>query len=348
MRRCLIGLVVVAVLSACSDSIPTSTTGPKVNHPLSIVVTGSLDDNITNLINLWPQGIANAIQKRWDQIKKEYDAGQLNNQQLQAAIKHLFDLTGFINNKTPNMGNPPNDESKNAAASRLVLYMFLYVFDGPGTTPPPYFPGADDAVGLLRPNAPLTLVTPSGDAGVHFDRGSVGEERVIIITQNPNPYFECNGPLFTTLCQYPLFYDIQSFPDGPLLKLGQAQICHVPTGEPYGPPDEATHNNLRLAHTAPDDPDNYTPGSTVLKDEGNNIEILPLISQTFVQCNDVVYNPPEQLGLLGRGVYLAEYLAKRAARWILPASAFAIDQGGGGAFESFSPFNDVDTTPIIE
>jgi len=101
--------------------------------------------------------------------------------------------------------------------------MSLYVFDGPNTTPPDFFPQADNAVGILTPGAPLTLVTPTKHAGVHFDAGSVNEDRIIVITQNPTPYpNDCTGPLLTTLCQWPQFYTIESFPDGALLKVAQA------------------------------------------------------------------------------------------------------------------------------
>jgi hypothetical protein len=249
--------------------------------------------------------------------------------------------------------DPPNGETREAAASRLILYMLLYIYGGPDTEPPPYFPGADNAVGNLKTNQPLTLVTPSGNAGVHFDEGSTDVDRIIVIVQNPEPWGECDGPLTTNLCQYPLFYDIMSFPDnGPLLKIAQAAICHPAVGEPYGPPDEDTHGFLRLAHKKPSNPDWYTPGSIVPTDEGEDIEILPLISQTFLICDDVQYDPPppdfyEEFGALNRGLRSVVHLASRVGKFLLPKSAFAIDQGGGGGFEVFSPFNNVDASPYL-
>ncbi|HUQ21245.1 MAG TPA: hypothetical protein VM099_16655 [Gemmatimonadaceae bacterium] len=300
-------------------------------------------------MTLYKKGQENDFLQHWEQIKKEYTLGQTDPKKLVQAKKHLNDLIKHIMQETPKHmeDDPPDDESPNAAASRLVLYMLLYVNDGPGATPPPYFPGADNAVGLLTPNAPLTLITEEGGAGVHFDKGSTLTDRIIVITSNPNPYtFPCSGPLYTTLCQYPLFFDIQSFPDDVLLKTAVASVCHPEVGEPYGPPDEATHDRLRLAHTAPESPSAQVDGGTVLQDEGNNIEILPLVSQSFHTCTDVEYDPPP--GDFYDLVALRElkHLAIKVGKFFLPKSAYAIDQGGGGGFSIFSPFNNVDTQGV--
>lgn len=348
MRHRLLGLMVIAVLAACTESPPTAANGPTVNKARAIVVTGTLDENITTIINFWPQGTATAIQAQWNTIKSRVASGDIA-----GAQKKLEGLINFIQKKTNDMNDPPTHESKPAAASRLILYMSLYVFDGPNTTPPDFFPQADNAVGILTPGAPLTLVTPTKHAGAHFDAGSVNEDRIIVITQNPTPYPEdCTGPLQTTLCQYPQFYTFESFPDGPLLKVAQGAVCPPNEGDLRVPPP-TVDNQLRIAHTLPSDPANYTPGSTILNDEGNNIEILPLITQTFVICVDDAYHLPGgggggggELGFLNRGVDLAKSLASSFAHILLPRSAFAIDQGGGGNFLDFSPFNPVDTTPL--
>ena len=357
MRRCLIGLVALAALTACSDQSPTSTTAPALKHGIrSIVVTGSLDDNIKDLMALYKKGQENDFLQHWAQIKKEYTLGQTDPKKLVQAKKHLNDLIKHILQETPKHmeDDPPDGESPDAAASRLIQYMLLYIYGGPDSVPPPYFPGADNAVGILKPNEALTLITDEGGAGVHFDKGSTDQDRVIIITMNPEPWGPCDGPLYTTLCQYPLYFDIQSFPDvGPLLKMGIASVCHPEEGEPYGPPDHATHLRLRLAHTAPEDESEYVDGGTVLQDEGNNIEILPLKSQGFHLCENVEYDPPpggdfygEEVGTLNRGLRSVVQLASRVTKWLLPKSAYAIDQGGGGGFMVFSPFNNVDTDDV--
>jgi hypothetical protein len=330
MRIRLIGLVVLAVVAGCTDSTPTGTLIHDPGRFRTIVVTGTLDDNINSLIALWPQGLSTASGTRWQNIKDSYSAGQID-----VAKRKLVELTRFILSKTSDMSTPPNGESKNAAATRLVLYMSLYIYDGPNTTPPDYTPGADDAVGVLTATAPLTVVTPTQRAGAQFDAGSTDVDRIIVITQNPTQYPDnCSGPLQTTACQYPLFYFIESFPSGKLLKTAKASLCHIDGGTNRIP--LADHNRFRLAHTKPANPSDYTPGSTIR----DNIEILPLISQSFVFCNDVEYGAPLIAGnFLQRGMRM---LASKLGRLLTPRPVYAIDQGGGGAFDTFSPFNDVD------
>jgi len=352
MRHRLIWLSVVAALVACSDSTPTTAPArPSLDHVRSTVVFpgGTLDDNILAIIGFWPSGQAKSLLAQWTDLKKKFAAGQTNPRLLAEAQKKLAELSKKVVKETGKMNEPPTGESPGAAAARLILYMSLYVYGGPDTPPPPYDPGADAAVGFLTPGKGLTITTPSDRAGAQFDPGSVGEDRIIIITVNPNQYGPCDGPLLTQLCQWPLFYNIESFPDGPLLKLAKAAICHVNAGD--GAPSEGIHDRFRLAHTRPTNPANYTPGGTIRYDGGEteDIEILPLISQTFVQCLDVEYDflPSELVdaGFLRRGAHAARALALRAQRLLSPRSAYAIDQGGGGGFEAFSPFNDVDPGP---
>jgi len=340
MRRSLLGLVVVAVLSACSDSPVTSTTSPGISLANSTPADGVLDQAIYDLIDQWPDGPSDAILSQWITVKRKFAEG---NQQL--TDKMFFQLASLVLKKTDEMNDPPGDETESAAAARLLSYMSLFL--GGETDVPPA--GSDNIAGLLTPDAPLTLVTPGGWAGVHFDEGSVNEDRVVVITENPVQYGPCDGPLLTELCQYPLYYDIASYPDGPLLKVAQAQVCHPPVGAEGGPPDEATHNRLRLAHPKPASSDDYVTGGTIRDTPASaeNIEILPLISQTFLpSCEDVEYQFPEEItsrNFLERGIHLASRLASRVGRFLTPKSAYAIDQGGGGGFVDFgSPFNNVD------
>lgn len=338
MRRSLLGLLVVAVLSACSDSPVTSTTSPSITLAKSTPPEGPLDQAIYDLIGEWPDGTSNAILSQWINVKRQFEDG---NQA--AADKAFFQLAGFILNKTDNMNDPPGGESKTSAAARLLSYMSLFL--GGETDVPPG--GTENAAGLLTPHAPLTLVTPGGQAGVHFDAGSVNENRLIVITKDPTQYGPCDGPLLTELCQYPLYFDIASYPDGPLLKIAQAAVCHPEIGDEGGPPDQLTHDRLRLAHTKPDDPDNYVTGG-IIRDtppSQENIEILPVVTQTFLSvCEDVEYQFPGVItgNFLDRGVRLASRVASRVGRFLTPRSAYAIDQGVGGGFLDFSPFNRVD------
>jgi hypothetical protein len=274
----------------------------------------SLDEAIYDLIALWGEkGLGNAILSQWITVKRLYAQGDLA-----GANAKLADLANFIFKKIDDMSDPPGDESKNAAAGRLLSYMVLFV--GGETEAPPA--GTDNAVGLLTPDAPLTLITPSGHAGTAFEEGSVSEDRLIVITQNAATFDFCDGPLPTLRCQYALFYDIKSIPDGSLLKVAVADICLDPH------PEE--HDDLRLAK-----PDASIPGE---------IEILPVSAvPKFIDCSDIGEPPPEEItgqGLLGRAVRLASALASKVGKLLTPKSAYAIDQGGGGEFGDFgSPFN---------
>lgn len=348
MRRRLLGLVVLAALAACSDSSPTgSRTPPGLDHVRSTITpTGSLDENIIALIAFWPTGQTTGLTSQWNAIKAKVASGQLS-----VAKQMLFQTIKYIQNKTPNMGDPGNPDTRNSAASRLIYYMVLYVYGGADTPTPPYNPGADDAVGLLTPSSPLTVVTPSKHAGAQFDAGSVGENRVIVIRENTTEYpTTCTGPLAPVVdCQYPLFYFIESFPDGKLLKIAKAAVCHVNDGGSRDPTSDGVHIRVRLAHRLPSDPADYTPGATQIFGEGEGVEVLPFITQTFVICpeGEVSYAPSDIIigSVFQRGARLASMLGSKVARLLLPRSAYAIDQGGGGGFEAFSPFNVVDPGP---
>jgi len=239
------------------------------------------------------------------------------------------------------MDTPPNGESKAAAAARLILYMSLYVYSGPDTPPPPFIPGADDAVGLVTPSAPATIVTPTTHAGVALQAGSVSENTIVVITENPTFYPQCLGPLTTTerVCQYPLFYTFNEFPHTRLLKTARFAVCHVEVANPRGPANEGIHARVRLAHTLPADPADYTAGSLTGEQYGQ-IEILPSTTQTFSLCTGVAYGSPasDVIGMSGA----LGWLARAVTRAVTPKSAYAIDQGGGGESLTFSDFNVVD------
>jgi len=335
MRSRLLGLVVLAAVAACSDSSPTGTSTPRSPAVRSSAATNaSLNDDITNFIALWPKGLAQSLTSQWNTIKGMVAAGQID-----LAKKKLSELSAYILNKEPNIVDPSPD-TRDGVSSKLIYDMILYVNGGD--------PGLDNAIGILTPDAPLTLVTGSGDAGVHFDAGSVNENRVVVVRQNPTFYPDlCSGPLDTTLCQYPLFYFVESYPDGALLKTAQVEICHLPvntdTGPGYrGPTSEATHERFHIAHPKPDNPKNYVAGGII----SGNIEILPVISQIFIPtCPEGIdyFNPEEEIGLIQRGIHLASTLGTKVWHVFGPATAYAIDQGGGGSFDDFgSPFNVVD------
>jgi alpha-tubulin suppressor-like RCC1 family protein len=172
---------------------------------------------------------------------------------------------------------------------------------------------------------------------VALDAGSVAQNTIIVISQNPTPYHDaCSGPLATKLCQYPQFYTFDEFPHARLLKAGKFSVCHDNGGTSRLP--LADHDRFRLAHAKPSDPADYTPGSTIRDQNGESIEILPLIHQAFATCTDVQYTASAGTGVRGA----LQRFARAVGRLVVPSEAYAIDQGGGGLSLDFSPFNDVD------
>jgi probable HAF family extracellular repeat protein len=250
----------------------------------------------------------------------------------------LAELTDWLGKKSPDMATPPNSEPKPAATARAVLYMSLYVYNGPETPPPTYSPNADAVTGLVTPGAPATIVTPTKHAGVQFEAGSVDETTIIVITQNLTPYPQnCSGPLQTKLCQYPQFYTFEQFPHKTLLKPAKFNACHINAGPDRRP--LADHDRFRLAHSKPADPADYTPGSVIRDQNGESIEILPLVPQTFSTCENSEYT---QEMIASGSMSLVSRLARAAKKIVTPRTAYAIDLGLGGLSRSMSPFNDVD------
>jgi hypothetical protein len=333
------GLLCLLTAAACSDN-PTAVTQPGSVRPDVVVPTETLDQSVGELLALFPKGVGNAATTRWTNVKRKYAAGLTDPSQMKVAKQMLFELSDWVSKKTPEMDTPPNNETKSAAAARAVLYMSMYVYSGPGTSPPPFAPAADAVVGIVTPGAGATIVTPTTHAGVQFEAGSVEENTVVVVTQNLTPFpANCSGPLQTKLCQYPQFYTFEQFPHKRLLKAAKFAVCHVNSGEERSP--LADHDRFRLAHSKPASSADYTPGSTIRDQNGESIEILPLVSQTFSTCEETHYH--SAMGPGGNRItkFLSR-LAQRIQKTVTPRTAYAIDVGLGGLGFDMSPFNVVD------
>ena len=331
---------------ACSDNPAGSKLGVPRGASFSITPTGTLDQEILRILDLLPKGLETAATTRWGNVKAKYALGLSDPTQMAVARQMLFELSAWVTMKGPNMDPPPFGESRTSAAVRAVLYMAMYVFNGPGTPAPTYFSGADAVVGLVTPGAAATVVTPTAHAGVQFEAGSVAQNTIVVISQNPNAYLSnCSGPLTTQLCQYPQFYKFDQFPHIKLLKGAKFAVCPVNFGALRNPP-EGIDNRLLLAHTLPESQTDYTPGSTIRNSEVESIEILPFITQTFAHCEENAYVPPdvEQIGAIDA----LKGLARRMVAFVSPKTAYAIDQGGGGVSFFFSDFNVVDPGNITD
>jgi probable HAF family extracellular repeat protein len=324
---------------ACSDN-PAASKIAVPRGSFAITPQGSLDYNIMTILALLPKGLETAATTRWGNVKAKYALGLTDPAQMAVAKQMLFELSAWVKMKGPDMDTPPAGESKTSAAARAVLYMAMYVYGGPLTPPPDYFNGADAVVGLVTPGAAATVVTPSTHAGVQFEAGSVAQNTIVVISQNPNAYpLNCSGPLTTQLCQYPQFYKFDQFPHVKLLKGAKFAVCHVNFGDLRNPP-EGIHDRFRLAHTLPTSETDYTPGSIIRNSEGESIEILPFITQTFAHCEENAYVPPEVEQITA--IDALKGLARRMVAFVSPKTAYAIDQGGGGVSFFFSDFNVVD------
>jgi alpha-tubulin suppressor-like RCC1 family protein len=340
LRRVL-SLVTLLLATACTDhpdvtGVPGGMRPPRAARRV-IAPGGTLDANIAGLLQLFPHGLATAGQARWDAVKRKYDAGLNAPSQMRVAQSMLFELAAWVRDHAASMNTPPDDETKTAAAARLTEYMALYVYGSPSTPVPTYTPAADNAVGLVTPQDTATVVTPTTRAGVHLDAGSVDESTIIVVTENPTPFpAACSGPLATRLCQYPRFYTFDEFPHKRLLKPAVFAVCHVNDGNTRQP--LADHDRFRLAHAKPADPADYTPNSTIRDQNGESVEILPLVHQTFSTCEDVEYTASAEHGVGG----MMHRALGAVGRALTPKLAYAIDQGGGGLSLSFSPFDVVD------
>ena len=324
--RFLVVAAVLSVVSACSDA-PAPLDPSNSAARLIAAPNGALDVAIYDLVSLYPTGTETAALNRWNNVKKAYAAGSVA-----VAKSDLLLLSQWLIDKSSTMSDPPGAETRQAAAARLILYMATYVFNGPSSAIPSSGGGADNAVGLITPAGGL-VVTPSTNAGVSVPAGAVDENTLVVITENLTPYpANCSGPLNTRLCQYPKFYHFSQFPDKHLNSPATFAVCHVNTGTSRYP--LADHDRFRLAHNKPANAADYTPGGTVVDD----IEILPLATQTFSFCDDIEYALTQPTGL---DLVLAT-ATSAISKFLTPKSAYAIDQGLGGFSLEFSDFNDVD------
>ncbi|HET7613330.1 MAG TPA: hypothetical protein VFK26_05345 [Gemmatimonadaceae bacterium] len=327
----------VVILGACSDS-PSALKPAPTTASFLVTPPGNLDQSVLAILSLYPKGLETAATTRWSNIKSKYAAGLKDPAQMAVAKSMLAELTDWLGKKTPDMATPPDGETRTSATARAVLYMSMYVFNGPAATPPAYSPTADAVTGLVTPGAPATIVTPTKHAGVQLEAGSVDETTIIVITQNLTPYPDnCSGPLQTKLCQYPQFYTFEQFPHKTLLKPAKFNACHINAGESRRP--LADHDRFRLAHSKPANPADYTPGSVIRDQNGESIEILPLVPQTFSTCEGNAYGT-ETIG--SASTSMVSRLARAVKKIVTPRTAYAIDLGLGGLSRSFSDFNDVD------
>lgn len=342
----------IVVLGVLACDAPTATLLVPGSSARSVAPQATLGAEITALIAAgFPKGEATAIAARWDQVLRSIA------KEPKVTLKgklvpgsggraELVKLVKYIESKT-SVSTPPTGETQAHFVARLVLDMSLYVYEGPTTPVPSVVVGSDVVLKVVQPTSTDTVVTPAMAAAVIFPVGAVSEPTVVVITPDTTYYpANCSGPLDTKLCQYPLFYKFNVFPDVRLNLPAKVQVCHVDAGTLRLP--LANHNRFQVAHEKPADPANYSSGVIV-----NNVELLTPVVMNVTTCpanGGTQYLPPpptfSSITPLGRLTHLASLAVHRlsvAARGLVtPREAYAIDVGMGGEALFFSTFAVVD------
>lgn len=179
----------------------------------------------------------------------------------------------------PAGGDPPTTEG-------ALAELFEAVADEAGLEAPPVSEAAlgEGAVAFVDEDG-MTVVTESGFGGIDFPAGALTERTLIILERLPEEGDPGEGPLPTELDQFPIFYQVTTFPEiDELSAEAVAGLCVVDPPDPFAPtPDVAAR--LRLAHPDPDDP--------------AEIEFLPLMDAPFLDCTGATTE--DGLGLASPG-----------------------------------------------
>ena len=253
----------VALAPGCADD--DGPTDPGTDLPADLV------DRIEAL---FPEGSARDM--AFDQVEAILD---------QASEDLLFDFIVFGSTELeagrlldPAGDDPPTSEG-------ALADLFEAVADEAALDPPPISEAAltEGAVAFVDEDG-MTVVTQSGFGGVDFPAGALPGRTLIILERLPEEGAPGDGPLPTDLDQYPIFYQVTTFPEvGELSAEAVVGLCVVDPPDPFAPaPDVAAR--LRLAHPDPDDP--------------ADIEFLRLMDAPFVDCTGA---STEGLGLASPG-----------------------------------------------
>ena len=170
------------------------------------------------------------------------------------------------------------------------------------------------------------VITPNGDAGVQIPPGVLGQNATITVAKLPTPGTPGQGPLPTSLNQYGPFYEISISPaNAQLSDSVRVGVCQVTDpSSPFYPP-EATHDQLRLAHTV-----------------GGATEILERVGvNDFLNCTGVTASIDERSGRSRLNRTFASLL-NHTLGFLAPTTLHAAHGGLGGKVKSFSPFGAVD------
>src|SRR5215210_6728414 len=104
---------------ACSDSPTSSKSLLPGSSSVIIVPTGTLDQNIIQILTLFPKGLETAATTRWGNVKSKFAAGLTDPAAMNVAKQMAFELSDWVNKKAPEMDTPPNGETKIIAAGSV-------------------------------------------------------------------------------------------------------------------------------------------------------------------------------------------------------------------------------------
>ena len=360
MRRILLAAVLLTLsgVTACSTDGPTRAVAPgeSLGRPRLAIAASNTDGRIAELsAALFPKGLETAAGTRWNNVKSKYDAGQKS-----VALSMLAELLKWIDQKAAGITalspalcttfptgpstSSTRCETPASAAAKLKLLMTAYVN---GVTVPDLPSGLDFGGAVVLPGTnPDPIISRDELAGIDIPQNGVSATTVVTILEDPptTPYGTCGGPLQTTLCQIPRYYKFDAQPHVKLNSPAKFAVCQTePSALPWSTPDTPTLQHLdarlRLAHDKPASSADYSPNATIYQ----GVEILPLTSQTFLDCHAHLTAAGPTNALLQKSYALL------TAAWSLvaPKTAWAIDLGGGGEGVSFSNFNNLDPTLAV-
>jgi hypothetical protein len=328
LRRIVAGLTVslALLLPACSDQPTEVPSGPQVAPPggASLVdpVESCLASSIESQIKaLAPPGaLRTSLLARFKSIpaKVEQRTGTAARDKMFALVDAILDA--YYAGQFGGTSTAIQDKV-------LTLIRSLYCFVRLDSPTLPAGSLEDGVVGVVTPNSPTTtLVVPSEHAAVTIPAGAAPSPTTIVIRILP----DAPPPLFTSLDQYPFFYEFSAFPEVTFNLDVLAGIC---------PRDNlnAIDANLRLAHNV---------GTSF-----GDVEVLPRPAGAVpgLDCTDLALgsagNSP---GLFAWGGWSRVTRALTPlGRALLPeplhAATLALATTGvGGTTRKYSPFGIVD------
>lgn len=335
MRRFGLGLAVAVpiLLSACSDS-PTEVSPPglapvpsEAAVVLGCVPTPTAASLLTMLNQLLPRSPL-----RTSLIALVSALPTRSQDRIKAAVRRLiFPIQDLLFRAF--YAGRLNGGTSAATFDRMLRFseaLHCYV----GLTPPPYpttTSGQDVVVGVVFPNSPrTTLVVPSEHAAVTIPQGAAPSATTIVIRNLP----DSPGPLFTSLDQYPFFYEFTG-----TTATGQPVLFTADVTAGICPRDnlDAIDARLRLGH-------NVGP-------DFGDVEALPRPTGAVpgLDCTDLALGfAGSAPGLFAWGGWsrMTRTLAP-LGRALLPeplhAATFVVaTKGVGGTTRKFSPFGVVD------